>query len=153
MSIQLALVVAIILAALVAGIAVAHVVQWPTRRDPPALPVERVQRVVSRYGAVLGLVEALALVALIVALVRLPAGSTEMWLVAAAAVCVAGMMGVWAAWLRPLNATITAWQPEAPPADWVEHHARWSTLHRVRVVLAILALALLLMGPMARSLH
>jgi hypothetical protein len=153
MSLQLAFVVAVILAAVVAGIAVAHVVQWPARREAAALPIERTQRVVSRYGAVMGLVEALALIALIAALVRLPAGSTEMWLVGAAALCVALMMGVWAAWLRPLNATITAWQPDALPVDWEEQHARWATLHRVRVVLAILALALLVMGPMARPLH
>lgn len=153
MMLQAALLIATILVGLVAGIALAHVVQWPTRRELSTLPIVRSQRVVSRYSAILGLIEAAALVALIVAFARLPAGSAEMWFVGAAALCVAGMMGVWAAWLRPLNATIAAWQPEAPPADWARHHARWSTFHRLRVALAIIALALLLTGLIARPVH
>lgn len=153
MMLQAALLIATILVGLVAGVALAHVVQWPTRRERSTLPIVRSQRVVGRYSAILGPIEAAALVALIVAFVRLPTGSAEMWLVGAAALCVAGMLGMWAAWLRPLNATITAWLPEAPPADWARHHARWSTFHRLRVALAIIAFALLLVGLIARPVH
>lgn len=96
------------------------------------------------------MIEAGALIALLIALFRVPPGSAEMWFVGLAALCVAGMIGVWAAWLRPLRVTLAAWAPEAPAVDWTGHHARWSALHRVRVVLAVLALTLLLMGVFAR---
>jgi hypothetical protein len=114
------------------------------------VPVVRAQRDVRRYGILLGVIESLALVALFIVLFRVPASSTEMWLTGAAAMCVAVMIGLWAAWLRPLNATIVKWAPESPPADWTERHRRWSTYHRLRLTLAVIALALLLMGVVAR---
>ena len=40
-----------------------------------------------------------------------------------------------------LNITMSKWLPEALPSDWSNHHARWSTFHRVRVILAIIAIA------------
>ena len=113
------------------------------------MPIVRVQRMMRRYGLLFGTIEAGALVALLIALFRIPPGSAEMWLIGLAALCVASMMGVWAAWLRPRNRTIAKWLPEALPPDWSHHHARRSTFHRVRVMLAIIALALLLMGLFA----
>jgi hypothetical protein len=99
----------------------------------------------------LAVVEGGALVALLIALFSVPSGSVEMWLVALAALSVSIMIAIWAAWLRPLHATMHGWLPEAPPHDWARHHARWSRLHRVRVVLAIIAIALLLMGLFPRA--
>ena len=150
MILQIALLAATVLVALTAANAVRHLVQWPTRRDVSAVPIVRVQRTMRRNGLLLGTIEAGALVALLIALFRVPPGSAEMWLIGLAALCVAGMMGIWAAWLRPLNITISKWLPEALPPDWSHHHARWSTFHRVRVILAIIAIALLLMGLFAR---
>jgi uncharacterized membrane protein len=103
-----------------------------------------------RYGVLFALVETGALVALLIVLFSLPAGSAEMWLVGIAAVCMAFMIGVWAAFLRPLNATMAEWEPEALPEDWARHHARWTTYHRLRLTLAVIAITLLLMGLFAR---
>ena len=57
---QAALLIATILVVLVAGIALAHVVQWPRRGELSTLPIVRSQRVVSRYSAILGLIDAAA---------------------------------------------------------------------------------------------
>ena len=103
-----------------------------------------------RYGLLFGAIGAGALVTLLIALFRVPPGSADMWLIAVAAICVAGMMIILGAWLRPLDITMSQWLPEAMPSDWSGHHARWSTFHRVRVVLSIIAIALLLMGLLAR---
>jgi uncharacterized membrane protein len=151
MAVQLLLSLAIVLVALLAATAVSHVIRWPRRRELSALPTVRLQSTVRRFGLLLGIVEAAALIALLILLFRVPTGTAAMWLVAAAALCVAAMIGVWAAWLRPLNATIAAWLPETLPKDWPHHHERWSTLHRTRAILAIIALALLLIGLMAHS--
>jgi uncharacterized membrane protein len=113
----------------------------------------RVQRVARRYGVFVALVEIAALIALVAALLIAPTGSTQMWLVGAAALCVAAMLGVWASLLRPLNITIAGWLPETVPADWPHHHARWTTFRRLRVVLAVIALALLLVGLLAQPAH
>jgi uncharacterized membrane protein len=152
MGVRLLLSVAILLVAFAAAMAVSHVIRWPLRPEASALPIVRLQSAVRRFGLLLGVIEVAALIALLVLLFKVQAGTT-MWLVVAAALCVAAMMGVWAAWLRPLNATIAAWLPETRPKDWSHHHRRWATLHSARAILAIIALALLLMALTARSAH
>lgn len=104
-----------------------------------------------RYAVLLSVIEGGALIALTVALFRVPAGSREMWLVGMAVLCVGLMIGVWGVWLRPLELVMDAWTPETQSADRSHHHARHSKLHRIRAVLAILALALLLIGISARQ--
>ena len=153
MILQLVLVLGTILVAVMAAVAMAHTVRWPSRRGSSGAPIVMVQRTVRRYGVLLAVVEAAALIALLIALFMVAPGSREMWLVGIAALSVAAMIGVWAAWLRPLNVTIGAWPPDTPPADWSRHHRRWTLYHRVRVLLAIIALALLLMGLFARPAH
>jgi|SRR5947209_5660981 len=150
MGVRFLLLVALLLVALTAAMAVSHVIRWPLRPEVSALPIVRLQNAVRRFGLLLGVIEVAALIALVVVLFRVQPGTMTMWLVAAAALCLAVMMGVWAAWLRPLNATIAAWLPETLPKDWSRHHRRWATLHSTRAILAIIALALLLMGLMAR---
>lgn len=150
MGVRIAFVVAIAFIALAAMSGLAHVIRWPTDRGVSTVPIVHAQRAMRRYGILLGIVDVAALIALVVVLFRVPAGSSEMWLAGAAALCVAAMFGLWAAWLRPLNSTIAAWTPHAPPADWQHHHQRWSIFHGLRIALAIIALALLLMGVLAR---
>lgn len=122
MILRIALLAATVLVALTAANAVRHLVEWPTRRDVSAVPIVRVQRTMRRYGLLLDTIETGALVALLIALFRVPPGSAEMWLLGLAAFCVAGMIGIWAAWLRPLNITIAKRLPEALPPDWSHHH-------------------------------
>jgi hypothetical protein len=147
MALQIALLIATVLVALATARALWHSIGGAAAPpDRSLLPHARAQRAVRRYGVWLGILEGGALAALLIALFSVPSGSAEMWLLGLAALCVALMIGVWAAYVRPLNARIADWSPEAPPDDWAGHHARWSTFHRARIALAIIALALLLMG-------
>jgi hypothetical protein len=150
MVLQIVVLAATVLVTSAAAIAVAGALRWPLRGGLTVSPIVRAQRAVRRHGIVLGLIEAGALISLMVALFKVPVGSTEMWLIGGATVCVAAMIGIWATWLRPLNVTIAGWDLDALPADWSRHHTRWSTYYRLRVVLAIIATVLLLMGLMAQ---
>src|SRR3954447_3729151 len=105
MGVRFLLSVAILLVAFAGAIAASHVVRWPLRPNVSALPIARLQSAVRRFGLLLGAIEVASLIALLVVLFKVQAGTTTMWLVAEAALCVAAMIGVWAAWLRPLNAT------------------------------------------------
>ena len=150
MILRIALLAVTVLVAVTAVNGVRHLVEWPRHLDVSAVPILRVQRTMRRYGLLFGTLEAGALVTVLIALFRVPPGSADMWLIAAAVICVAGMMIIRGAWLRPLNITMSHWLPEAMPSDWSGHHARWSTFHGVRVILGIIAIALLLMGLFAR---
>jgi hypothetical protein len=150
MALRISLLIGMLLVALSAAFALWHDVREATQRHLLPSPVVQVQRSARRYDVLLGVIEGGALIALVIALLNVPSGSTEIWLVGLAALCVALMIGVWVAWLRPLNMTIAGWQQDAPPDDWARHHARWSMLHRLRILIAITALALLLMGLFPR---
>jgi hypothetical protein len=150
MILRIALFAATVLVALAAANALRHAIEWSARGEVSPMPIDRVQRSTRRYGLLLGIIEAGALVALLIALFRIPPGSSEFWLIGLAALCVAGMMGVWAALIRPLNSTIANCLPEALPSDWSQHHARRLTFHRVRMILAIIALTLLFLGVCAQ---
>jgi hypothetical protein len=146
MALHISLTVAIALVALTAAVALWYSVREAAPPSESAPSVARAQRKAQRYGVLLGIVEGGALLAVLVALFSVPSGSSETWVVGLAALCVALMLTVWAAWLRPLNLTIAGWRPDAPPDDWTKQRARWSRLHRVRILFAVVALALLIMG-------
>src|SRR5437867_2177722 len=112
MAIRIAFLLATVLVAIAATVALVHVINWPVHRGPSVLPIVRAQRNVRRYGFLLGLIEFAALLALLIVLFRVRSGSAEMWLAGGAAICVAATIALWAAWLRPLNATIAEWAPE-----------------------------------------
>ena len=82
-----------------------------------------------------------------------PPGSPNMWWVGLAILCVGLMIGVWGLWLRPLELMMATWTPDTQPADHTHHHARRSRLHGIRAILAILALALLLIGVAASTVN
>jgi hypothetical protein len=52
--------------------------------------------------------------------------------------------------LVPINNRITRMNPEQPHPGWLEDRARWDRLHRIRVVLLVVAVVLLLMGLLSR---
>lgn len=148
---QSALTVAAVLIGVAGLIALVHVVEWPLRRGASDVPIVRAQQAVRRYSLLVGGVEAVALIALLVGISKAPSNSRQMWLAGAAAICLALMIGLWAAWIRPLNAAIAGWAPDDSSDDWTRHQQRWSAYHRRRLVLAVVALALLLMGVLPRA--
>ena len=52
--------------------------------------------------------------------------------------------------LVPINNRIASWVNATPPADWKNFRGRWDLLHRWRVVLLTIALALLVAGVVGR---
>jgi hypothetical protein len=48
--------------------------------------------------------------------------------------------------LLPINNRIAALETGVLPTGWLQQHRRWDAHHRVRILLLILAVALLLQG-------
>ena len=144
MSLRATLLVATVLVALMAAYTLRDALRWPRSGQLSPTLAAQVGGSLRRYALLIGLIEGGALVALAVALFRVPAGSPNMWWVGLAILCIGLMIGVWGLWLRPLELMMATWTEETRPADHAHHHVRRSTLHRLRAFLAILALALLL---------
>ncbi|WP_162458313.1 anthrone oxygenase family protein [Pseudactinotalea terrae] len=49
-------------------------------------------------------------------------------------------------YLVPMNTRATRWDPEQPPSDWQQVMRRWDRGHAVRVVLLVVAFALLVVA-------
>jgi hypothetical protein len=146
MSLRITLLAATVLVALMAVYTLRDALRWPKSREMSPLLSAQLGGSMRRYALLLGLVEGGALVALAWALFRVPAGSPDMWLLGLAILCVGLMIGVWGLWLRPLELMMATWTVETQPEDHSHYHMRRSKLHRIRAILAILALALLLIG-------
>src|SRR5687768_6717827 len=138
MSLRATLLVATLLVALMAAYTLRDALRWPRSGGLSPTLAARVGGSLRRYALLVALIEGGALIALAVALFRVPAGSPNMWWVALAILCVGLMIGVWGLWLRPLELMMATWTADTQPADHAHHHARRSTLHRVRALLAIL---------------
>jgi hypothetical protein len=53
--------------------------------------------------------------------------------------------------LVPINNRIAGLDPANPPLNWLELRKRWDRLHRIRVMILLLALFLLALGEVLRS--
>jgi hypothetical protein len=153
MSLRATLLVATVLVALMAAYTLRDALRWARSGTLSPTLSARVGGSLRRYALLVGLIEGGALIALTVALFRVPPGSPNMWWVGLAILCVGLMIGVWGLWLRPLELMMATWTPETQPADHTHHHARRSRLHGIRAILAILALALLLIGVAASTVN
>jgi uncharacterized membrane protein len=109
--------------------------------------------ILRRRTLILGLIELGAMAALATTFFEAPAGSRRTWLAAAAFICVAAMGGVWLTWIVPLNAALASDAASMHPSVTSHHERRRATLHGLRLILAILALALLVMALVAQPLQ
>jgi hypothetical protein len=67
------------------------------------------------------------------------------WIAAAAALWIAIIVYTLLV-LLPINNRIAALETNALPAGWLQQHRRWDRHHRVRILLLVLAVALLIQG-------
>jgi hypothetical protein len=146
--------VAIVCAGLVAGLALAHVLQRPgaSNLDGPAwLAVQHTFyggfAVVGGVGELLGLVAAGT-----AAFLARRAGDRPLPFALGAA-GLAGTLVSYAVGNRPVNARVAVWTPGTLPADWAVWRDRWETAHAVSAVLAVVALIALAwpVRPLTRS--
>jgi hypothetical protein len=148
MTTQSALIISVILVGLVAALSVAHAAHAPRGGDPAAA-IETIRRKIHRYGLLLGLLEAGAFLALLGLMLILPRDSSASWLVVVAAGCLAATVIIGAGWMRPLRASVAGPPVDAAAVEWTHAHQRWIVLHRLKIILAVIALTLLLSGLFA----
>jgi hypothetical protein len=146
------LVLATLLAGIGAGVVFSHVLQQgPKQRLSGPVFLQVQNTLYDRYAKIVGTIEILVLLLLLIALFTLPTDGVAIWLVGAAAISMAVMVGIWVAWIRPLNIEIRRWTPELMPTDWALYRDRWAMLHLMRMLAALLALTLLLLAVTAHS--
>lgn len=135
--------VSLFLLALALGVSFSHLLQWGPKATLSASDFLIVQQVLlRRYGAVIGWVEGLAVVAVgfVAFLVRV--NKRLLALSLAALICTVAMIAVWAIWIEPINAAVNSWSPTSLPDHWQHARDSWHRLHAIRSAQSVLAFGL-----------
>ncbi len=132
----------IMLTALSMGVALCHLLEMPAKLTyDPALWLTLLHTLYPpAFGTIGGAAEVGAVVATIVLAVvvrrRRPAFD---WTLAGALCLLAAHAAFWI-WVAPVNATMGAAPPHAPPANWMALRDQWEYTHAARAILQVIAL-------------
>jgi hypothetical protein len=141
--------IAVLLAAAVMGLELAHVLEWGPKAGYPAGLYVRLQESLyvwfGNIGAVLYL---LAIVSSVVLAVLVRRDGQVRWLASAAAAAQIVALIVFFAVIYPVNQRFPVHGPGAVPADWAALRDRWEAGHAAGFILYLAALVLLLIAAM-----
>ena len=122
-----------------AGLALAHVLEMPSKLEldgPTWLVVQG--RLYEGWGARIGQLEVVLGVVLATLLLR-TRGAVRRWFLIAATLVLVAEAVVFPLWVLPTNAALDAWNGGPPPIDWEALRRRWEGGHAGRFALLCLA--------------
>lgn len=136
--------IAVFLTALALGLTATHVLEIPGKQSLSGAEWLHVQHTFyGGFAVVGGIAEVVGLLAALVAAYFVRARRTVLLLTLIGAVCLAGMLVVFAVGNNPLNQQIMVWTPETLPANWQQTRDAWDTAHTISAALAAVGLAAL----------
>ncbi len=156
MALRLWRAVTLLLVALLAGVALAHVLESPAKLQYDAdFYLALQQSLYVQWGPpnLGGVLEPLAILAAVLLTVFMRRHPCERWFCLAAAVALlVAFPLVFYVWVAPANAAFLAAAPGQIPADWLQWRSDWETGHAIRFglqfsALTALALSTALAGP------
>ena len=122
-----------------AGLALAHVLEWPNKSGLDAVTWLAVQRdLYDGWGAWIGRIDVALVVLLGVAVARSGRGARR-WLIASATLLLAAEAVVFPTMVLPTNRAVDAWVGDAPLPGWGTLRASWESGHAARCALLVLA--------------
>lgn len=146
--------VSLMLTALTSGVVFSHVLKRRNKATLPAPAYLDAQQVLLRgWAKTAGQVESGALLSTAVGLILVRKRRPAVLLTAVGTGCLAAMIGVWAAWINPINKQVDAWTVESLPTDWKHVRDRWEQLHVARFGLSLIGLSALLLAVLSETSH
>lgn len=143
--------VTLLCAALVTGLAFAHVLELPQKLDYDARWYLQVQHTLYAYFGYVGAPLEIAAIIGAAALAYLGRGRPGAgWTLAGALLLAMGLLS-WALIVQPANAEFGRWTVERIPADWTAVRARWEAGHVVHFAFFVTGLAALIWGGTDRG--
>lgn len=122
--------VALLLSALASGVALSHILEIPGKRRMPTEYAVAVQKnLYIGYRLPAALIESVAGLATLVALVLVWGQGAKFWLTLGAWVAGLGALIVFFSVTDPQNRRIGAWRADDLPADWTRVRATWEASH------------------------
>jgi Domain of unknown function (DUF1772) len=137
--------IAVFLTALALGLTATHVLEIPGKQSLSGAEWLHVQHTFyGGFAVVGGIAEVVGLLATLVVAYFVRARRTVLLLTLVCAVCLAGMLVVFAVGNNPLNQQIMGWTAETLPANWQQTRDAWDMAHTISTALAAVGLASLI---------
>ena len=139
-------------AALAFGLAIAHVLEIPGKRELSGPEWLKIQHTFyGGFAVVGGLAEILGLIATAVILLFVWKRRATFLQTLIGVLCFVGMLLAYWFGNRPINAKISSWTPSTLPADWTRYRDYWDYAHATTAVFGAIALVILLIATLHDS--
>lgn len=139
--------VAVMCSAIAMAAGLAHLMEMPHKMAFPRADYLVVQQIY-RGWAMLGIVIIAALLACVLAALKLRGQGARFWLTAGAGACIAAALAVFFAFTFPANQATANWT--VLPDDWEALRRQWEYSHAAAAVLYVLAVALLTLSLLCK---
>lgn len=149
MALQIARFISLLLTAVATGLVFSQVLNTRAKATLPGNIFLAIHQTLLRnYEPVIESLEIGALAATIVALALTRQPSAFLFTLAAA-VSIAGIIVVWALFVRHINEQINHWRSGRLSSDWTKYRDLWATFQGLRAILAFAALIALILAVLS----
>jgi hypothetical protein len=140
--------VGLLLGALNLGLAFAHLVEMPPKREMDGPNWLNTQRIYRGFGNVARVTMPATLLASLSTLALVRRRGPTALLTALGAICTAATVAIWARFNEPVNRAVVAWEAEGLPPDWARQRDQWEYAHATSAVLHAVGLSAALIGAL-----
>ena len=141
--------ISLLCAALVFGLAIAHVLEIPGKRELSGPEWLKIQHTFyGGFAVVGGIAEILGLLTTAAILFFVWKHRATFVQTLVGALCFVGMLLAYWFGNRPVNAKISSWTPSTLPADWASYRDYWDYAHTTTAVFGAIALVILLIAAL-----
>ncbi len=123
----------------------------PKAQLPGPVFLEIQQILLKNFGAVCGVIEAVTVISLLILVMLLRGRKKAFWLTLLSLVSLVVMIGVWAIFLKPINAQVNSWTAITMPGNWIDFRDQWQYYHLVLEVISVFGYGMLIFSVLQDS--
>ncbi|WP_395016302.1 hypothetical protein [Dongia sp.] len=142
----------LLLVALTLGIAFSTALEYPGKvklDGPEWLTVQH--NIYLAFGVVGAIIEVTAILTTWIVFAQIRSWKAARILTLLAALAATAALGIWFAWVDPVNTALNAWTPETLPDNWASFRDRWEAGHAVSAALFLLAFSALVVAILTET--
>jgi hypothetical protein len=142
----------LLLVALTLGMTFCHALEYPGKLKLTGAEWLTVQHnIYVAFGVIGAIIEVTAILTTWIVFAQLRSWKLARVLTLLAALCVTAALGIWFAWVDPVNTALNAWTPETLPDNWTSFRDRWEAGHAASAVLFLLAFSALVVALLSET--
>jgi hypothetical protein len=142
----------LLLVALTLGMAFCSALEYPGKLNLNGAEWLTVQHnIYLAFGVVGAIIEVTAILTTWIVFAQLRGWKLARVLTLLAAVCATAALGIWFAWVDPVNTALNAWTPETLPDNWTSFRDRWEAGHAASAALFALAFSALVVAILSEG--